>query len=95
MKFMKILCHCGYKTTYNKDLVVACPEKIFEKYAKEIEIKGFKGESSTKELYCEHRHYGGPTSISLENYTRKEYIKLTNVYWWCGASTDKKKVILK
>lgn len=95
MKFMKILCPCGHKTTYNKDMVVACPGEVFKKYAKEREIKGFKDEPSIKELYCEYRSYGGPTAISCEKYTRAEYVKLTDAYWWCGASTDKKKVILE
>ena len=76
-------------------MVVACPREVFKKYGKEIERKGFKGEPPTKELYCEYRKYGGPTSISCEKYTREEYIKLTDVYFWCGASTKKKKVILE
>lgn len=94
MKFMKILCPCGYKTSFNADKVVPCPNEIFERYATTLKAKDFIDEPVTEYLHCDHRGYGGPTSVDISHFTRKEYIKLTDVYWHCAAKNEDKKVVL-
>ena len=94
----RIICPCGYKHRYNKDKVVPCPRKVFVKYitlTKE-KIKTFKDEPDeiVESRYCKYRSYGGPTAIDCSKYTRKEYLILTDAYYYCSASHDKKKVVL-
>ena len=85
---------CGYVAEVNRDGVVSCPQKVFEKYVPKKEIKGFKGEKPQRTRHCGYRYLGGPTAIDLSKYTRKEYLRLTNVYYYCSAFVKKEKVIL-
>ena len=92
---LKTVCPCGHKSDYNSDKIVACPNSTFEKHATVIDIKVFKDEPATKDLYCKYRKYGGPTCVGdISKFTKKEYLILTDVYWYCGASSEKKRLVL-
>lgn len=94
MKFIETMCPCGYKSNRNVDSVIPCPGAVFEKHGPFTEVKGFIDEPVRRVQFCEYRAYGGPTAMDCSKFTEKEYLRLTDVYWYCGASTDKKKVVL-
>lgn len=91
---MKIKLPCGYVASYNTDKIVPCPNTVFEKYIQPEEIPGFKGGAPQMTRICRFRSFGDPTVMDLSSFTIEEYLKVTDAYKFCLASTDKKKVIL-